>query len=359
MPIHAISPDRPNGRARARPQRRYPTVFLTDRGELHQKEALAAAPKELDVTMLRDPPRERLFEHLKHAEFLISERSGRITREMIQSAPNLRMILRLGSRTHDIDLDAARDRGIIVCAEPVLVAMLVAEHVMLQILALGRRLRETSAAAMMLPSREVRRTDEDTFSYNWTERAGLDGLVDRTIGVLGLGEVGVELALRLRGFRTKILYVDLDPLPESMEVLFGARLAARDVVFSQSDYVVNLLPYSDRTDRSIGHKELALMKHGAFFVSAGSGGVVVESAVAECLKSGKLGGAAFDTFEYEPLPADNPLRRLLEERPETNLLLTPHVAAGAPSDPFRGSREEDYLPIVKFLRGEPLTNNVT
>jgi len=336
---------------------RYPTLFLTERGRRHQAAALRAAPPELEVVVLRRPDGDTLLAHLKDAVFLITERSGRVDGEMISSAPKLRLILRLGSLVHDIDLIAARAAGIAVCAQPQRGAIMVAEHSVVQMLALAKHLRQVEWAA--LATREggdSRRTDEDTFSYNWTRQSGIGGLWGRTVGILGCGETGVELARRLQGWNCRVRYHRRRRLPPVVEEELGIRYAEREDLLAESDFLVNLLPYAPETDHSLGRAEFERMKPGAYLVSSGSGSVIDEPALADAIRSGKLAGAALDTFEWEPLSADNPLLRLASSDPGLNLLLTPHTAAGAPPQGSAFSRADDYAPILQFLRGEPISD---
>ena len=124
------------------------TVFTTERGQRHQQAALDAAPKNLAITMLRQPDRETLLSHLSTAEYFISERTGVVDAEMIQSAPHLKLILRLGSLTYDIDVEAAKEAGVAVCYWPVASVIRVAEHLVMQMLALSKNLRQTEAIAL-------------------------------------------------------------------------------------------------------------------------------------------------------------------------------------------------------------------
>ena len=101
------------------------------------------------------------------------------------------------------------------------------------------------------------------------------------------------------------------------------------------------------------------MKPGAFFVNCGSGSVIDEIALADAVRSGHLGGAALDTFEWEPIRADNPLRLLALEGPHRNVLLTPHTAAGAAPAGVTVTRASDYEPILRYLRAEPIPNQLT
>ena len=336
---------------------RHKTVFTTERGHRHQQAALGAAPDLLDITMLRQPDRATLLSSLADAEYLISERVGVIDAEMIRAAPNLKLILRLGSLTYDIDTEAAKAAGVVVCYWPVGSVIRVAEHMVLQMLSLSKKLRETEAIALQASSEwgESKRTDEDTFAYNWSGRANVEGLWQRTIGIMGFGEIGAELARRLRGWDVNLLYAKRRRLPESLEQELGMTYVDEEALFRQSDYVADLLPYFRNTDLMIGAGHFARMKDGAYVVACGSGSVIDEAALAEAVRSGKLAGCALDTFEWEPIRADNPLLALA--RSGYNVLLTPHIAAGATAAAYR-ERLGDYNNIVSHIEGKPIKYRV-
>jgi len=336
---------------------RHKTVFTTERGHRHQQAALGAAPDLLDITMLRQPDRPTLLSSLADAEYYISERVGVIDAEMIRAAPSLKLILRLGSLTYDIDTDAAKAAGVVVCYWPVGSVIRVAEHMVLQMLSLSKKLRETEAIALQASSEwgESKRTDEDTFAYNWSGRANVEGLWQRTIGIMGFGEIGAELARRLRGWDVNLLYAKRRRLPESLEQELGMTYVDEEALFRQSDYVADLLPYFRNTDLMIGAGHFARMKDGAYVVACGSGSVIDEAALAAAVRSGKLAGCALDTFEWEPIKADNPLLALA--RSGYNVLLTPHIAAGATAAAYR-ERLGDYSNIVSHVEGKPVKYRV-
>jgi len=336
------------------------TIYTTERSTVHQERALAAAPLDLDITMLRQPDRETLRAALADAEYLISERVGIIDVELIAAAPRLKLILRIGSLVHDIDLDAARAVGVIVCGWPDVGVIRVAEHAMMLMLALARRLNDAQAAALAADPtrRESRRTDENTFAYNWSGRQGVAQLYQCTVGILGFGEIGVELARRLMGWGVTLLYHKRRRLPSTVETALGLRYVERDILIAQSDYLVNLLPYTQATSMSLDAQTFARMKPGAVIVNCGSGGVIDETALADALRAGRLGGAALDTFEWEPPRSDNPLVALA--RSNTNVILTPHIAAGTLTvDDAMDERRAVYTNIVRHLHGQPLLHRFT
>jgi phosphoglycerate dehydrogenase-like enzyme len=337
--------------------KRYKTIFVTERGLRHQQAALSAAPPELDITMLRQPDKATMLTHLADAEYFVSERTGMIDADMIQAAPRLKLIQRLGSLTYDIDTAAAQAAGVAVCYWPIGTVIRVAEHLVLQMLALSKKLGEAQAIALAASTEwgPSRRTDEDTFAYNWSNREDVEGLWQRTIGIMGFGEIGAELARRLQGWDCTVLYHKRRRLPLAVEQELGLTYVDSAALFSQSDYIANLLPYFKETDMLINADFLAKMKDGAALVSCGSGSVIDEAAVAAAVQSGKLSGAALDTFEWEPIKADNPLLALAKQG--YNVLLTPHIAAGSIAAAAQ-ERLGDYTNLVNHINARPLKYKV-
>ena len=309
--------------------------------------------------MLRTPDLTTLRANADGVVYFISERTGVISADLIAAMPDLELILRLGSLTYDIDLDAAQRAGVIVAARSSPGEIRVAEHVMMLTLSLAKRLNTVSAITRD-PSpdrRESRRTDENTFAYNWSNQRDINQLYERTVGILGFGEIGVELARRLSGWGCAILYHKRRRLPESVERDLRVTYADRQELLASCDYLVNLLPYFPETDQSINAKTFAAMKSGACFISAGSGSVIDESALVEALQSGRLSGAALDTFEWEPLKLNNPLVGLA--RSDANIILTPHTAAGSVSGAAADrERATEYEPIRQHLRGESIAGRI-
>jgi phosphoglycerate dehydrogenase-like enzyme len=342
---------------------RHQTLWITHRGERHQQAALNSAPPEVTVTMLRSPSKDEVLARLPEMEFLVSERTGVIDADMIAAGKNLRLIQRLGSQTYDIDLAAAKEAGIPVCYAPVRGCIMVAEHMLMQILALAKRERE--AMDVVAEGKDFgyppRRCDEDYFAYNWSGRKGVMGIWGSTVGILGMGEIGQELARLLKPFGCTILYHKRNRLPEGAEGELGAQFTTVDEMLARSDVVCMLLPFFPETEQSLGRGFFAAMKPGSLFVSCGGSGVVDEVALAETLRSGHLAGAALDTFTFEPVAGDDPLRALALADPRANIILTPHTAAG--TGPIHATqpineREEDYANILRVLRGEPPTARI-
>ena len=333
---------------------KHKTLFLTNRGEVHQKVALEAAPAELDVMIRRGASKDEVLSLLPEMEFLISERTGAIDADIIAAGKKLRLIQRLGSQTWDIDLAAAQSAGIPVCYLPVRTCVLVAEHLVLQLLSLAKRIRELvdvteKAGDWGLPPK---RCNENYFAFNWSGRKRIDALYQSSVGILGFGEIGTELARRLQGFGCRVLYSKRRPLPRDVENKLGLTHVSRNDLARQSDFIACLLPNLPENNQTIDRSFFSLMKRGAHFAHCGAPGVVNEGDMLQALYDGQLGGAAIDCFTYEPLRPDDPLVPVARQ-PASNLILTPHVAAGT----VAVSREEripDYQNIVRTLKGEEL-----
>lgn len=333
-------------------------LYLCPLGRQQRQWRAEAAPPGLDVVMRRptELSREELLGLASAAEVIITERSGTIDAGLIAAAPRLRLIQRIGSLTHDIDLEAARARGVAVACRPIRGTIAVAENLMLQIMAVLRRARPLRRVIHTPPEayRPPRRTTEDVFAFNWSGQTRVALLRGKTVGILGFGEIGAELARYLQSWRVNVLYNKRARLPEAVERELRIAYRADHDVLRESDVVVCLLPYFPETDLWLNAERIALMKRGAYLVEAGSGSVVDERAVAEALRSGHLAGAAFDTYEWEPIRPDNPLLALAGADPDANVFLLPHI--GSCNDGGAGESREFYENAERLLRGEPLVD---
>lgn len=334
-------------------------LWLTDRGAFHQQRALEAAPPILNVSILSSPPADILHEALFRAEVLISERRGRIDNDFLQMAPNLKLIVRVGALLDDIDLHALKAHDVRLVQQPDLTTIMVAEHCLLMILALLKKLNAAQKIAQNPdPSRRATRTDENTFSYNWASMGDIKGLYGKRIAIIGMGEIGIELAQRLGPFRLAALsYFKRSRLSRFLERELGLRYVdSPEAAAADADVVVNLLPYDAETDLLLGGQLFAKMPRGALFVHAGSGATVNEQALVNAINIGHLGGAALDTFTHEPLQVSNPLIELSKD-PIANVILTPHIgAATLPHE--QTARVLTFQEIMRFFRNLPLHNEV-
>lgn len=330
-------------------------VWKTDRSRWHQERTRRAAPEGVHLTMIRGHDPASLLDALADADVLVSERTVPVDAWEVESAPKLGLLLRLGSVPDRLPIDNAAARGIPVSMEPVPLCAVCAEHALMLALALLRGFPKTNhLLGNGHPFGPPKRTDEDTFAYNWTKRPSLGTLRGARVGILGMGGIGVEIALRLRAFGPEsVSYSKRTPFPPSVEDILGARADTPETVLSSSDVVFCLLPYSSETDGWLDSDRLSILRPGSILVTVGSGSVVDEAAVLEAVRHGRLAGAAFDTFEWEPLPGDHPLA-VAGRDPDSGILLTPHVAAvGGPCDSPDGWDE-----IRRWMSGEALRHRI-
>lgn len=333
-------------------------LFLTNRAPRHQKIAMQAAPDFLDITMLEAPSRESILAHIADAEVLITERNGVIDAGIIEAGRKLRLVQRLGRFTHDIDVEAVKRAGAALCYAPLLVSTLVSEHVLMQILALAKTYRE-AAEVMLHPGDwpEPKKCDENYFAYNWTGRTGMRTLAESTVGIVGLGEIGADVARRLQGFGSEVLYYKRNRLPQAVEAELSIAYADIDTIRARSDFLCLLTPHGPGAGESITREYIGKMKPGAFLISTGASTVLNEADVAEAVLSGHLSGMATDGFVYEPAPFDSPLLRLVRDNPQANVILSPHIAGGVASNNV-AARAREFENIRRLKTGMPLLHRL-
>ncbi len=223
--------------------------------------------------------------------------------EAIDGAQKLRVISRYGVGVDKVDVNAATSRGIVVTITPGANSVAVAELTMGLILALARRIPYHDGVVKQ---------------GQWKRVAGVE-LSGATLGLIGLGRIGREVARRAVAFDMKILYHSRTA-KRDLETELGAEYVALDHLLANADFVSLHCPLTWETRHLIGERELAMMRPTAALVNTARGGIVEEPALFEALTQGKLAGAAFDVFAQEP-PSDSPLL------PLENFIATPHFGS--------------------------------
>jgi len=334
-------------------------LFLTHRGERHQQSALAGAPANFEITMLHDATKAEIKKNISGKKFLITERSDMIDADIIAAGKDLRLIQRLGSMVYDIDLQAAKNSGVSVCYLPIPMTVMVSEHILTQMLLLTKHIREAMHVITLDTDWGIQpqKCDEDTFVINFTGRKTIGTLYKATVGIIGFGEIGGELARRLKGFDCNVLYHKRSRLSEFAEQDLSITYASQDQLLKQSDFVVMLLPFMPETKAMVNQEFIKKMKPGACLVSCGASGLFNEEDVAKALASGYLGGVATDTFAWEPINQDSPLLDLARD-PEANIMLTPHTASGSINPNALPDRRGDYINLVSYNNKQPLIDQV-
>jgi phosphoglycerate dehydrogenase-like enzyme len=258
---------------------------------------------------------EDLKTMLMDADVLVIE-NGTVGVQELAHASSLKLIHTFGLMASNIDYDACRARGIAVQKLDRHSNRMVAEHVVMLMLALTRGLDE---------SREGLRRESSLqpsgWAYNWPACQGINGLAGRTIGLVGLGQVGALVARYLQPFGVTVLYTRRSR-DRAAEDELGIVYASLDELVAQSDVLSLHVPGNAQTNKMINGELLARAKPGMCIVNTARGSIIDEDALVAALKDGPIAGAALDVFTSEPLRSDHPLRDL------KNVILTPHVAAG-------------------------------
>jgi glyoxylate reductase len=249
--------------------------------------------------------------------------------------PAVRVISNFGVGVDHIDLKAAAARGIPVGNTPGVLDGATADLAFALLLVAGRRLGEGDRYAR----------GPNFLHYDPSYMLGRE-VHGSTVGIVGLGRIGTQVARRARGFDMTVLYHNRRPAPAA-EADLGARYASLDELLAASDYVVLTVPLTQQTHRLIGRAQLARMKPTAVLVNAARGAVVDTDALTEALAARRIFAAALDVTEPEPLPRDHPLLRL------DNVIITPHLGS-ATEQTRRCMAEMSVENLLAGLSGRPL-----
>jgi phosphoglycerate dehydrogenase-like enzyme len=250
-------------------------------------------------------------------------RRGVIDAVLIAANPKLKLIQRIGERADSIDLAAAKARGISVSCLPRPTLQHTAEHAILLMLALSKRLLEADAEVRAGRWDRERVHPENGVAYNWVGLAPIGGLFQKTVGIIGLGEVGALAAGMARGFGARVVYCNRSRLPSDQEQRLGVEFLPLERLLAESDFVsmhANNLPENKGL---IGSATFAQMKKTAFFINTSRGRMVDEDALYAALTGGVIAGAGLDVHFEEPRPTPT---RFADLR---NVIMTPHLAGGS------------------------------
>ena len=269
------------------------------------EEGLAALRAAAQVDLRTNLDKTTLLEILPAYDALIVRSATKVTAEVLAAGERLRVVGRAGTGVDNIDVDAATRRGILVVNAPAANSVAAAELTIGFILALARRLPQAHNSLQ---------------AGKW-ERGKFMGLEVRgkTLGLVGLGRIGSEVARRARGLEMTVLAYD-PVVSTDRAAQLGVTLTTLDEVLAQSDFVSLHVPLLESTRHMINAARLAQMKPTAYLINAARGGVVDEAALLEALEQHRIAGAALDVFEHEP-PVGSPLLG----RPD--VITTPHLGA--------------------------------
>jgi D-3-phosphoglycerate dehydrogenase / 2-oxoglutarate reductase len=281
-------------------------VLVTDEIDPDGVAILTSEPALL-VDELPTLPEDELLARIGEYDAIVGRSATRITERLLRSATRLRVVGRAGVGVDNIALDAATALGVAVINAPAGNTVAVAELLFGTLLALLRH---------------IPRADASMHDGRW-ERSRLLGeeLRGRTLGIVGVGRIGSEVAMRAAAFGMELVGYDPYVGDERFQSLRVRRAPTLDALLAEADVVTVHTPLTDETRGMLGRRELARLAPGAVVANLARGGIVDEAALAAALAAGQLRGAVVDVYVREPLAADHPLRGL------ANVVLTPHIGA--------------------------------
>ncbi len=290
----------------------------------------------LEVDVKTDISHEELLDIVRDYDALIVRSRTKVTRDVIERAEKLKIIGRAGVGVDNIDVSFATERGIVVVNAPGGNSVSAAEHTIGLIISLVRKIPQA---------------DRSVKEGKWERKkfVGIE-LRGKTLGIIGLGRIGYEVAKRMRCFEMNILAYD-PYVSEERAKSVGAKLVDLEELLKNSDIITIHVPKTKETEKMISYREFEMMKDGVYIVNAARGGIVDERALYDAIVSSKVAGAALDVYEREPPDKDNPLLKL------ENVVTTPHIGAS--------TREAQMIvgmtvaeDIVNFFKGLPVKNAV-
>ncbi|GAB4539179.1 MAG: phosphoglycerate dehydrogenase [Anaerolineae bacterium] len=310
-------------------------ILITDELSPQALERLETAA-EVTFDVVRRPSREKLCEIIPDYDAIIIRSSVRIDADLLPLSSRLKVIGRAGMGLDNVDIDAASLRGVIVMNTPGANTIATTEHAIAMLLALCRHIPQADASLR---------------AGEWA-RSRFIGvqLYRKTLGIVGLGRIGAQVARRTQAFGMTV--IAFDPyISDDVARELNVTLVDMDELLARSDFITLHTALTPETRGMINARAIARMKQGVRLVNCARGGLLDEAALVAALRSGHIAGAALDVFADEPLPADSPLRSL------PNVILTPHIAAST-VEAQRDVGTQIVDQVLAALRGEDFRNAV-
>ena len=304
-------------------------ILLTD-GLADTGKAILTS-KNIDFDDQKGIDAEALLKCIAEYDAMIVRGRTKVTAEVLAHATKLKVVGRCGVGVDNIDLKAAKEKGVIVVNAPTATTIAVAEH---------------AIALMLSMVREIPRADAGMKAGNWlkSEIKGTE-LYQKTLGVIGFGHIGSTVGKYAKIFGMNVIAHDLIATDEQIKE-HGGEPVTLDELLQKADIITIHVPLTDTTRHMIDENAIAKMKDGVRIVSDARGGVIDEKALLQALESGKVAGAALDVFEKEP-PLDSPLTKHLK------LVATPHVG-GSTKEAQRRAAVDIVNEVLTALEGDPL-----
>lgn len=269
--------------------------------------ALLKQRSEFEVQVLdKRLPEAELIPVMADVDAMVVRSETKVTRKVIENSPKLKVVGRAGVGVDNVDVEAATQRGIVVMNTPSGNTISTAELTFSMLMALARRIPQ---AHMSMKAGE------------WNRKAfqGVE-LYNKTLGILGMGRIGSEVARRAIAFGMRVLAYD-PYLSLTRAKALQVELLELNEIYPQADFITVHMPMTPETEGMLNKEAFAKMKKGARVLNCARGGIIKESDLVEAIKAGQIAGAALDVYETEPLPANDPLRELPQ------VIMTPHLGA--------------------------------
>jgi glyoxylate reductase len=281
------------------------------------------------------PPRDVILRETRDADGLLSLLTDPVDGALMDACPRLRVVSNFAVGFDNLDVPAATERGVVMGNTPGVLTETTADFAFALLMAAARRIVEGV---------EYVRADRwKTWGPMLLMGHDVHGA---TLGLIGLGRIGAEMARRAAGFSMRVLYYDVFRR-EDLEQGLGIQYAPLDDVLAQADFVSVHTPLTPETRHLLNAERFARMKRTAIVINTSRGPVIDTEALTEALRSGVIGGAALDVTEPEPLPADHPLVHM------SNCVIVPHIASA--SNVTRGQMAEIAARnLIAGLKGEPM-----
>ena len=283
-----------------------------------------------DVEVATGLKKDELLKKIKDKDAILVRSRTKVTSKVIDAGKKLKVIGRAGVGVDNIDTNAATERGIVVVNSPTASSITVAEHTM---------------GLMLSLARNIPFADTSLKSKKWEKKKFLGvELRGKTLGIIGMGRIGLEVAKKAKAFDMDIAAYD-PYISEKAIGKAGVEVEDLDALFAKSDFITMHVPLTDETKHIIGEKEISKMKEGVCIINCARGGIIDEKALLKGLESGKVGGAALDVFEIEP-PLESPLLK------SPRFVATPHLGAST-EEAQKYASVIACEEVIKVLNNEP------
>jgi len=292
--------------------------------------------KNFNIDVVPKPDVNKFKEIIPDYDGLLIRSEVKVTREIVNVAKNLKLVVRAGTGVDNIDIKASTERGIVVMNVPGGNTISACEHTFALLLSMARNIPH---AYNSIKSGEWKR---DKF-------VGIE-LFNKTLGIIGFGRIGREVARRALSYGMKVIVYDPFVSEDFIKSFGDVELKTLDEIYKEADFITIHTPLNDSTKHLINKQAIEKMKTGVILVNCARGGIIDEIALYDALKSGKVKSAALDVFEKEPLK-DSPLLEL------DNVILTPHLGASTEEAQLRIAQEVSEM-IVDFFEKNIVRNAI-